>query len=133
MFEMTGCASLGTQSDQAAEQLVIEYATVKVVNTGTTVAEKQAKAARIIAIATQAQTVLGSPSVTIALLQAAVTSQIGALKLDAADQMLADALVQAVVAEISDKVGSGVLNPVQVVTVNTVLGWVVQGASFPVS
>lgn len=133
VLALAGCATLGSTSEQAAEKLVVEYATIKVVNSGKTVAEKQAKAARIIAIASQAQTVLGSPSVTIALVQAAVNAQLAALKLDAADQMLADALVQAVVAEVGDKVGAGVLNPNQVVTVNAVLGWVVEGASFPVS
>lgn len=130
---LAGCASLGTTADQAVEKLVVESATLKVVNSGATTAAKQAKAARIIAIATQAQTVLGSPSATITLIQTAVEVQIASLKLDAADQLLADMLVQAVVAEVSDKVGAGVLNPNQIVTVNTVLSWVVAGASFPVS
>lgn len=133
IFEMTGCASLGSPSTQATEQLVVEYATIKVVKTGATVADQQAKQAKIIGIATQAQTVLGSPSVTLAALQTAVTAQIAALKLAPEDQMLADALVQMVAAEVADKVGSGALDPAQVVTVNTVLGWVVAGASFPVS
>lgn len=133
MLEMTGCATLGSSSSQATEQLVVEYATIKVVRAGGTLDQQHAKQAKIIAIATQAQTVLGSPSVTLAALQAAVSAQIAALKLAPEDQMLADALVKMVAAEVSDKVGTGALNAAQVVTVNTVLGWVVAGASFPIS
>lgn len=133
MFDMSGCATLGSTSGQATEQLVVEYATIKVVKAGGTLAQQQAKQAKIITIATQAQTVLGSPSVTLAALQAAVNAQIASLKLAPEDQMLADALVQMVAAEVADKVGTGALSAAQVVTVNTVLGWVVAGASFPIS
>lgn len=129
---LAGCASLGTTANQAYEKLAVEYATIKVVKTGATPAARQAKQAKIIAIATQAQTVLASPSVTLALVKVAVNAQIASLHLAAEDQMVADVLVQMVSDELAAKVGAGVLKPTDVVTVNTVLSWVVSGASFPV-
>lgn len=132
-FSLAGCASLGTTASQAYEKLAVEYATIKVVKTGATLADRQAKQAKIIAIATQAQTVLGSPSVTLAAVNAAVNAELAKLHLGAEDQMVADALVQMVSDELAAKVGAGVLNATDVVTVNAVLSWVVAGASFPVS
>lgn len=131
-FSLAGCASLGTTASQAYEKLAVEYATIKVVKTGTTPAARQAKQAKIIAIATQAQTLLASPSVTLALVRVAVNTQIASLHLAAEDQMVADVLVQVVADELAAKVGAGVLKPTDVVSVNTVLSWVVAGASFPV-
>lgn len=132
-FSLAGCASLGTTASQAYEKLAVEYATIKVVKTGATLADRQAKQAKIIAIATQAQTVLGSPSVTLAAVNAAVNAELAKLHLAAEDQMVADALVQMVSDELAANVGAGVLNATDVVTVNAVLSWVVAGASFPVS
>lgn len=127
-----GCASLGTTANVAYEKLAVEYATIKAVKTAKTPAARQAMQAKIIAIATQAQTVLASPSVTLALVQTAVNTQIAKQHLAAEDQMVADALVQMVSDELTAKVGAGVLKPSDVVSVNTVLSWVVAGASFPV-
>lgn len=130
---LAGCASMGTTASQVYEKLAVEYATIKVVKTGATLADRQAKQAKIIAIATQAQTVLASPSVTLALVSTAVNAQLASMHLAAEDQMVADALVQMVNDELAAKVGAGVLSPTEVVSVNTVLSWVVAGASFPVS
>lgn len=130
---LAGCASLGTTANQAYEKLAVEYATIKVVKTGATTADRQAKQARIIAIATQAQTVLTSPNVTLAAVKAAVAAQIAKQHLAAEDQMVVDVLVQMVDSELTAKIGAGILKPTDVVTVNTVLSWVVAGASFPVS
>lgn len=130
---LAGCASLGSSANQAYEKLAVEYATIKVVKTGKTPAERQAMQAKIIAIATQAQTVLTSPNTTLALVRTAVNLQIAKQHLAAEDQMVADTLVQVVSDELAAKVGAGVLKPSDVVSVNTVLSWVVAGASFPVS
>lgn len=129
---LAGCSTLGTTANQAYEKLAVEYATIKAVKTAKTPAARQAMQAKIIAIATQAQTVLASPSVTLALVQTAVNTQIARQHLAAEDQMVADALVQMVSDELTAKVGAGVLKASDVVTVNTVLSWVVAGASFPV-
>lgn len=129
---LAGCASLGTTANQAYEKLAVEYATIKVVKTGATPAARQAKQAKIIAIATQAQTVLTSPNVTLGMVKIAVNAEIAKQHLAAEDQMVADEFVQAVSTELAARVGAGVLKPTDVVSVNTVLSWVVAGASFPV-
>lgn len=129
----SGCASLGNATEQTAEQLVVEYSTLKVIGTGKTTADKQAIADRITKIVTVAMTDVTSPSATIATITSLVNAQILTLKLPAQEQPLADALVAEVGAELANKIGAGVLSPAQVVTVNTVLGWVKQAASYPVS
>lgn len=129
---MAGCASLGTTATQAYEKLAVEYATIKVVKTGKTTAEQQAIQARVIAIATQAQTALASPDVTLGVIMIAVNAQLAKQHLAVEDQMVADALVQLVSDELTAKIGAGILKPTDVVSVNTVLSWVVAGASFPV-
>jgi uncharacterized protein YceK len=129
----SGCASLGTSTQQTAEQLVVEYATLKVIGAEPMTAARQAKAARILAIAVSAKADLSDPAATLATVLAKVTAQIAAEHLAPADQMLANALVETVSAELQAKIGAGVLDPAKVTTANTVLGWVVEAASFPVS
>lgn len=130
---VAACASLGSTTQQTAEQLVVEYATLKVIGAEPTTAARQAKAAKILAIATSAKNDLANPAATLATVLAQVTAQIAAEKLDPANQLLADALVQTVAAELQAKIGAGTLDPAKVANANTVLGWVVQAASFPVS
>lgn len=128
-----GCASLGTATQQTAEQLVVEYATLKVIGSGSTTALRQAKAAQILSIASTAQVDVANPAATLATVTAQVAVRIAALNLSPADQLVANALVQVVTDDLAAKIGTGVLNPEQVTSVNTVLGWVVQAASMPVS
>lgn len=129
----SGCATLGSHSQQTAEQLVVEYSTLKVIDTGKTTADRQAIADRITKIVTTAMTDVANPSATIATVTALVNVQILNLHLPVQEQPLADALVGELAAELADKIGTGVLSPAQVVTVNTVLGWVKQAASYPIS
>lgn len=130
---VSGCASLGTSTQQTAEHLVVEYATLKVIGAEPTVAARKDKAARILAIAVSAKADLSDPAATLATVLAKVSAQIAAEHLAPADQMLANALVETVSAELQAKIGAGVLDPAKVTTANTVLGWVVEAASFPVS
>lgn len=132
VLAFAGCASLGTPIQQTAEQLVVEYATLKVIGSGSTTAARQAKASQILSIASTAKADFADPAATLATVTAQVAVRIAALKLDPADQLVANALVQVVADELSAKIGAGVLNPAQVTSVNTVLGWVVEAASMPV-
>lgn len=128
-----GCASLGTATQQTAEQLVVEYATLKVIGTGSTTADRQAKAAQILTIATAAKADFADPAATLATVTAQVAARIATLKLQPADQLVANALVQVVSDELAAKIGAGVLDPAKVASVNTVLGWVIEASSMPVS
>lgn len=130
---LTGCASLGTTTQQTAEQLVVEYATLKVVGTGSTTAARQAKAAQILTIATTAKVDFADPAATLATVTAQVAVRIAALKLAPAEQLVANALVQVVSDELAAKIGAGVLDPAKVASVNTVLNWVIEASSMPVS
>lgn len=128
---LAGCATF-TQN-LPVEQLVVEFATLKTIEQGKTTADRQTRAARIVAIATGAKTIVDTGNTTVAALQAAIEARVAKLGLSPADSLLAEALVQAVIAEVNKRVTSGVLSPDTAVQVDTVLGWVITTASAPVS
>ena len=114
-----GCASSGSNESQLTEQLVIQYAVLKVV------CDNPEKAKRIGEVAREAKTFLAGDGVTVALLDEAVRAKIDWTKLDAADTLLVNALLAEVDRQLSVKLGAGVLSPEQLVTVNEVLDWVI--------
>lgn len=128
---LSGCATLFTGS--ASEKLVVQYATLKVISSGKTTADRAQKAERIRTVAGEAKTMLDTNNVTLAFLESAVRARLATLKLDAADTLLANALTETIVAELAAKVGDGILPPDQLYKVSTVLSWVIDAASFPVS
>lgn len=121
---LSGCASF---SGSTTEKLIVQAATMKVVESG---ADRAAKAAKIVAAAEAAQTWIDTDGVTLADLRASMVQRIAAADIEASDKMLATALVDVVVAELNARVGEGLISPEKKVTVNTVLGWVVQAAAF---
>lgn len=126
-----GCASFA--KNLPVEQLVAQYATLKVIEVGKTTADRTDRAAKITTIATAAKAIVdGGGSSTLNDLVMAVNVKISALHLSPADQLLANGLVAALAAELSDKITGGVLKPDEIVQVDTVLGWVIDAAAMPV-
>lgn len=133
IVSLSGCATLGNAQFQPAEQLVVEFATLKVIDIGSTTAVRQARADKIRSIAADAKAIADTGGVAIAAVQAAAMAAVAKLNLAPADQFLADALIQTVVAELQARVGAGVIPANALVQVDAVLGWVITAASLPVS
>lgn len=124
LVAISGCASF---QGSATEKLVVQAATMKVIEAG---ADRAAKAARIIAAADAARVWLDTDGVTLPELRDAMVARIAAADIEASDKLLATALVDVVVAELDLRIGDGLISPEKRVTVNTVLSWVVQAAAF---
>jgi len=121
----TGCASLTGTS--ASEKLIVQVATMKFIEAGDDRAEK---AAKIVSAAAQARVWLDVEGVSLADLQAAMLARVNAADLEPSDKLLAAALVEVVAAELNVRIGEGVISPEKKATVNAVLAWVEQAASF---
>jgi hypothetical protein len=119
---LTGCASFN--SGGGAERLAITYATMKYVESSNQPAER---AERVIAVAEEAKSFLDTGTASLDLLQAAVVERLPA-DLSAADRLLANALIQTIVAELQTRVGAGIIPPDQAYQVSTVLGIVIDAA-----
>lgn len=122
---LSGCATGGGSS--ASEKLIVQAATMKFIEAST---DRSAKAARIARAADQARVWLDTDGVTIADLQAAMLERIAAADLEPSDKLLASALVEVVVTELNVRIGDGVISSEKRATVNAVLAWVEQAASF---
>src|SRR5690606_22320719 len=122
---LSGCASFGTSG--ATEKLIVQAATMKFIESSD---DRAGKAARIVKAAAQARVWLDADGVTVADLHGAMIERIAGADLDPSDKLLAAALVDVVVAEINVRIGEGIISPDKRATVNAVLAWVEQAASF---
>lgn len=125
---LSACSTTGGQPSNATTELLVQYATLKVI------ANNPERAQRVVTIAQQALDQLSDPtaSVTVALIENAVRSQIHWEKLDPADTLLANALISMVHDELVARVGDGLLPADKLVQVKAVLEWVVAaGALVP--
>ncbi|CAB4182537.1 hypothetical protein UFOVP1077_10 [uncultured Caudovirales phage] len=125
MFLLTGCATL--QSNEPVAKLTIQVGVMKYVEAAP---DRAVRAARVVDVVTQAKTLVDLNEVTLADVQAAVLVRLRASGLQPSDLILASALLDIVSNELNVKIGGGVLSADQKVTVNNVLGWVSQAASF---
>lgn len=118
-MQLQGCMSPGQNA--GGEKLVIQYATMKVIE-----ADRDAmaeRAARIDEIARSAQVFFSGESADVALLSVEVRKRLPA-DLSPADRVLANVLIDAVMAELQARVGSGLVPPDKRWQVNAVLGWI---------
>lgn len=120
---LSGCATLGTGS--AGEKLVIQVATMKIIEADE---DRSAKAAKIRAAVDQARVWLDMDGITLAELRSAMLARIGGL--EPSDRLLATALIDAVAVELEARIGDGILDADKRVRVNAVLGWIAEAASF---
>jgi hypothetical protein len=126
-FALTGCASIPLNTESVATKLVVQAATMKFIERGDA---WPARAAAISAEVAQARVLVDFDGVTLADIQTAVIRRLQDQGLPPSDMVLAMAVVELASADLNTKIGEGVLSPEQRVTVNTVLSWVDQAASF---
>ena len=123
VLALSGCATLGTGS--AGEKLVIQVATMKVIEADE---DRSAKAAKIRAAVDQARVWLDMDGITLADLRSAMLARISGL--EPSDRLLAAALIDAVAVELETRIGDGILDADKRVRVNAVLSWIAEAASF---
>lgn len=118
----TGCSTIGSQP--TLTRLAVQYATVKVLE------NNPGRAQRVIEIATFIEDNAGSSTATsVAILTTLVREQIDWTKLDAADTILVNALIDMVATELTARLGSGPLSPEQALVVKEVASWIKQAAT----
>lgn len=121
---LVACQSI--QTERTSARLAVTVATLKVIE-----ADKDnqvERAAKVATIARDAQKLLDGDDVTLTALQTAVKTRLDAAELAPSDRLLADALVAMLADELRARLGDGLLNPEQRVTVSTVLDWVAVAA-----
>lgn len=120
VFSMvSGCASF-SQSDSA--EVVVQYATIKFINKD---ADPITRAHKVIDIATEARTYFDSETLPIAQVESLIREKIDWAKLDLADKILVDALIDKVMDEVE---GAGSIPEDKRVSGSKVLGWIIDGA-----
>lgn len=123
------CISLSACKQNSAE-LLVSYATMKVIERGSSAADQVERAEKIREIATDAKALLSGETVTVDLLEAAVREQVDKLALQPADRFLADALIHQVATDLQQRVGAGVLDADKRYKVSAVLDWVIRATAY---
>lgn len=116
---LVGCSIL--DQHQASAKLAIQYATLKYVD------DDQDKRDRVLDVVANARELAATAS-TLDALHEAIHQSISWDRLDDADKLLASNLLDMIRDELKARFDSDVLNPDQVVAVNTVLDWVEEAA-----
>ncbi len=127
MGSLSGCATLFPSDSQLAQQVAVQYATGKFIESKPA-AERAARAAQVKSVAEQVKVVAASDSATVAAIHELAMAKVNGSHLSASDRLLATALVEAVVQELSGKVVDGVLKPDDRVVVMHILDWVITAA-----
>jgi hypothetical protein len=122
-----GCATDQFQRHETTAKLVTQYAVLKYAER-LPEEQKVERIARIRTIATDVKA-LASGDTTLLALHAVVNQQLDKAGLTAADRLLANGLVDIIVAELQARIGDGVLSAEQRVQVTTVLDWVIQATA----
>jgi len=121
LSSMVGCATL--KSGDPGPKLAVGYATLKYIG------EDVPRAHRVVDAVDRAEALLdGNIAVAVPEIEKAIRQQIDFTKLDAADRLLLNTLFDTVRVELEVRLGTGALNPEQLVQVRVVLGWVKSAA-----
>lgn len=126
MLGMAACASF--QQNAPVAQLGVQVATMKVIEADK--AHAAERAAKVKEIATDAKSFFDTGTANLSQLEQAVRDRLAPLNLQPSDQLLANALIQAVIAELQQRVGNGAVPADAVYQVSTVLGWVIDATGF---
>lgn len=126
---LSGCTSVQNFLDggNGASKLVVQYATLKYIGRAGDEAAQAARALRVQSVVDEVREVAHGDDVYISTLVNYVTAKLPN-DLDAADRLLATALIGAVAQELEARVGDGVLDPEKLIAVDTLLGWVIDAA-----
>lgn len=126
---VTACAS--TPEGQRAERIVVQAATLRIIETA---AQPSQKAQRINEAVKLARTTLLDESVTVDALRGALLKRVGERvadgKMPLSEKLVALEVINTLSDEVEKRVGSGILSPDSIVTVNTVLDWVSDATAF---
>lgn len=122
---LTACAS--APNGQRAERIVVQAATMRIIETA---AQPAVKAQRVTEAVKMARTLLRDEYVTVGLLRSALLKRVKDHDLPMSEKLAALEVISALSAEVEKRVGSGVLSPYSIVSVNTVLDWVSDAAVF---
>lgn len=124
LVAFSGCASTTSQQNIAAK-FAVQYAVLKVSE------NSPAKAARIVSIAREVKAIAGQDGAdTVDLLMAIIRAKVDFSKLDAADTLLANALIDTIGEQLKERIGSGQLAPAQLPAIAQVADWVIETAAF---
>lgn len=125
-----GCASFDQHFD--TEKIIVQVATMKVIEVGDTAIERSQRAERILDVASNARTWLNTGGVNLGDLRAALDQRLDELQLQPSDRILANMLIDQVMIGLNDRIVNGVKMPVPpeefVYQVNTVLDWIESAA-----
>jgi hypothetical protein len=126
---LVGCASFEENID--TEKLIVQIATMKVIEVGDTAEQRHERAERIISVASDARTWLNS-GVNLGDLRFKLDERLGELDMQPSDRILASMLIDQVLIGLNERVVNDVKMPVPpeefVYQVNSVLAWV-EGAA----
>lgn len=123
VLSLVGCSSNPSARDEALVGLTVQYATAKYIE------NKPSSRKEIVAVAETVKAAIGGDTAaTLLTLQEVVSSELDKLSLSPADRVLANALVNLIVAELQVKVGEGVLDASQRVRIATILDLVIATA-----
>lgn len=122
---LPGCATLEEQ--EPAAKATIQFVVMNEIEQSS---DRAAKAKSIAAIAGEATVMLDVESVTLPELKTKIMQRLAERDLEPSRMLAASFLVDAVGQEIQKRIGEGILSPEDKVTVNKVLSWVEEAASF---
>ena len=117
---LVGCSML--DKHQASAKLAIQYATIKYIDGSD---DKRERTLKVTANARE----LAATGATLDAIDQAIRDSIDWNKLDDADKLLANALLDIVGEELKARIGEGTLDPDQVLAVEAVLGWIEEAAN----
>lgn len=124
LVAFAGCTTTAGQQNIAAK-FAVQYAVLKVSE------NSPAKAARIVSIAREVKAIAGKDGAdTVDLLMAIIRAKVDFSKLDAADTLLANALIDTIGEQLKERIGSGQLAPAQLPAIAQVADWVIETAAF---
>jgi predicted negative regulator of RcsB-dependent stress response len=122
LFALPACNTT-TGQQKIVAKLAVQYAVLKVTD------KHPEKAARIVSIAREVQALAGGDGAnTVDLLVGLIKAKVDFSKLDAADTLLANALIDTIGEQLKERVGSGTLSPDKLPLVAEVAKWVIEGA-----
>lgn len=126
IYCLTGCATLRDPKNTVLIEITTQVAVSKFIESK---ADRPGTATHVRDVATQIKAVAESDATTIGALQTLASARIAQLNLQPSDVLLATALVNVLVAELQDKVSTGMLSDADRILLGKVLGTVISTAN----
>lgn len=120
-----GCAS--TPEGKRAERIVVQAAVLHIIEQAP---QPSQKAQRIVESVKLVRNLLLDNTATVGTLRSALLARLGERDLPASEKLVALEVINRLSDEVETRVGSGILSPDSLVTINGVLDWVTDAAAF---